>query len=80
MSIKDPCKTCTPKKMAEEGCCANNLGFGTKILRNKFRKIEVCRYLTKLDDDSWGCGLTEDRQRPPECAAYSCEAKLLSSW
>jgi hypothetical protein len=77
---KDPCRTCTPAKMADEGCCANNLGYGVKIVTNGFRRISVCKMLTKMEDRSWGCGVTEDGARPPECASYSCYRKINSGW
>lgn len=77
---KDPCARCSPAIMADEGCCANNLGFGMKVLSNGTRRIAVCKMLTKMNDGSWGCGVTEDGSRPQECASYSCEEKIKAAW
>lgn len=30
---KDPCKGCTVAKMLDQGCCTNDLGFGTKLVQ-----------------------------------------------
>jgi hypothetical protein len=62
--------------MADENCCTNDVGYGTKVLKNGFRRIVVCTELMIMDDGSWGCGGLKQQ----ECYSFSCERKLRAGW
>lgn len=67
------CENCNPLIMNRRGCCANDVGFGTKPVTNGRRVIEVCQKLVKMNDGSWGCGIYGSRRRPDECKNARCE-------
>ncbi len=49
---EEPCRGCTISKMAEQGCCTNDLGLGTKNVSIK-RVVEDCvdnHFLSEIAD------------------------------
>lgn len=68
------CENCSVKKMLSEGCCTNDVGFGTKIIKvdGGRRSIEVCIYLKKDWGGSPYCGY--HFMRPVMCKAFFCES------
>jgi len=72
----DPCLNCSIRKMLREGCCTQDVGYGTKLIENRNTgvRVEVCSRLI-ADDGHPYCGEYLDRNKNGMCAGFSCESK-----
>lgn len=70
------CGSCQPAYMREEGCCSEDVGFGTKTVWDNHSKqwVTVCASLRKQPHGKWDCG--DYYNRPPECRQFECVRSL----
>jgi hypothetical protein len=65
------CENCTVRKMLQEGCCTNDVGFGTKMVKIGLRVIEVCQNLQN-DHGKIYCE-TYYSDRSDNCGNFNCD-------
>jgi len=60
--------------MLIEGCCTNEVGFGTKLITNGLRRVRVCAKLVVGDGPPF-CG--KYGTTPENCQGFSCRRRRL---